>query len=197
MREHDATEATKAGKNNLQFVRERQASARRKRVLQSPRGGLQIIADRLNEVPALQHEVEDPDCPRGIKAECEAWTLVDTIVSASSLSKAGVLFTVHAAQHPVNMCVEVRKGTPRTPVSSREATGTALWHLWLYYFRDRGWRHLKRCTVCHRWFVDTSNNKAQARCSAVCTWQWWSRERRKKYHHKTKGAQSHGGKKHR
>ena len=81
---------------------------------------------------------------------------------------------------------------PRTGVSSRDAGGTVLWHLWLFYFQDYGWERLKPCPVCHHWFVDTSKNKKTARCSSACTWKWWSRDRRKKMHHRTKGAKPPG-----
>ncbi|MCM3901646.1 MAG: hypothetical protein ND866_08055 [Pyrinomonadaceae bacterium] len=188
MRGREATKATKAGKTNLQFVRERHTFIRRRRLLKSPRAGLQIIADRLNELPVLQHDAESRDYPPVLKEEYLGWKLAESIVSASSLSRARKTFMIHAVQHPVNMAVEAGKAHRHPIVSSRDAVGTVLWHLWLFYFHDREWKYLKRCPVCHRWFVDTSNNKAQIRCSSACTWQWWSRPRRKKMHHRTKGT---------
>lgn len=193
MRVREAAAGMKAGKKNLQFVRERKAFMRRKRVRASPLGGLQLIAERLNDLSDLQTVVAGQDCAPVEKEECEAWTLVKTIASIPSLSRAGKAFTSAAAQYPVNMVVEVKRGIPRAIVSSRDVIGTALWHLWLYYFCDRGWERLKTCQFCHNWFVDTSNNKAQARCSSACTWKWWSRDRRKKMHHRMKGVKPYAG----
>ncbi len=42
---------------------------------------------------------------------------------------------------------------------------------------------VKRCAQCHRWFVDATKNHLAARCSPRCTWQWWSRSRRRERGH--------------
>lgn len=42
---------------------------------------------------------------------------------------------------------------------------------------------VKRCAQCHRWFVDATKNHLAARCSRRCTWQWWSRSRRRERGH--------------
>ena len=89
---------------------------------------------------------------------------------------------------------EIETKPPHTAIASRDAIGTALWHLWLFYFQDYGWERLKPCAVCPRWFVDTSKNRKTARCSSACTWKWWSRNRRKAAGHTltTKRRKSHG-----
>ena len=161
--------------------------------------GLQIIADRLNDLPDLRTLAAGRDCDPVEKENCETWTLAETIVSAPSLTHASKKFNRHAENHPVTMVVEypvmaIKKGAtpgedrfieqdtkpPRTGVSSRDVGGTVLWHLWLFYFQDRGWKRLKRCpiSVCRKWFVDTSQNRRKARCSSACTNKWWDRYRR-------------------
>jgi len=65
--------------------------------------------------------------------------------------------------------------------------GEALWFLWRFFFHERGWQRLKRCPQCMKWFVDDTKNKKKERCSPHCTWQWWSRDRRKKSKHLISG----------
>lgn len=182
--------AKTTGKKVRQFVRGKKRP-------NSPFDGLWAIAAHLNGLPDLGVEAPGRDYPLALHESFTAWTLAKSIVSASSLVQAGKTFTDYAAQHPVNMYVEVTEETPRTAFSSRDEIGTALWHLWLFYFRDHGWERLKPCPICHIWFVDTSKNRSTARCSSACTWKWWSRSRRKQAHAVTKGVKSHGLKKHR
>ena len=65
--------------------------------------------------------------------------------------------------------------------------GEALWFLWRFFFHERGWERLKRCPQCMKWFVDDTKNKKKERCSPHCTWQWWSRDRRKRSNHRISG----------
>lgn len=203
----------------------------REKVQHSPFGGLQIIADRLNDLPDLRCLVAGLDCDPTDKEACTAWALVETIVTEPSLARAARLFTEAASRHPVNMVVEypvmgmerpiegrkrpikiTERGEtkpedrfiettepPHTLVSSRDAVGAALWHLWLFYFQDFGWLRLKRCSFCQTWFVDTSKNRSTERCSDPCTWKWWNRNRRKTAGHTLASTRrkSHGLKKHR
>ena len=76
--------------------------------------------------------------------------------------------------------IEKEMEPPHTVIASRDEVGTVLWHLWQFYFQDRGWKRLKRCPIsaCRKWFVDTSQNRQKARCSDVCTNKWWDRYRR-------------------
>lgn len=60
----------------------------------------------------------------------------------------------------------------------------ALWFLWRFFFHERGWQRLKRCPQCMKWFVDHTKNRKKERCSPHCTWQWWSRDRRKESGHR-------------
>ena len=39
--------------------------------------------------------------------------------------------------------------------------------------RDR----LKRCPECAKFFVDYARPKNSERCSTLCTWRFWNRER--------------------
>jgi len=73
---------------------------------------------------------------------------------------------IHAGHHPTNEIQE------------------ALWFVWRFFFHDRGWERLKRCPQCMRWFVDDTRNKQKLRCSSQCTWQWWSRDKRKEAGHR-------------
>ena len=173
----------------------------RKKVQRTPFGGLQIIADRLSDLPDLRCLVAGLDCNPVDKEACTAWALVETIVTEPSLARAAELFTKEASRHPVNMVVEypvmgIKNGKvptddrfiettapPHTLVSSRDAVGAALWHLWLFYFQDFGWLRLKRCQACKTWFVDTSKNRSTLRCSDPCTWKWWDRNQRKNAGH--------------
>jgi hypothetical protein len=188
---------------------------RRKKALKSQFAGLQIVADHLNLVlPALKIEATEAGSSRARKEVFKAWQLVETIVSSASLAQSSEIFNRNAKNHPVTMFVEypvmgIEKGTepgsdrfiekatkpPHTAVSSRDAIGESLRHLWLYYFRDHGWERLKRCQRCQDWFVDTAKNKSTTRCSAWCTARWWNRTRRKQQGHKqsTKRTKQRGG----
>jgi hypothetical protein len=195
-------------KKDVRIVRT-QDRHHRKKIIASQYGGLQIVADQLNELPYIEAQLCDQEIQGPLKEQFEGWSLAKEIVSLPLDQRAGV-FTKHAKQHPVNMYVEYpikqleevtliqptrkeaeRKKWPLTLVESRDEIGTVLWHLWLFYFRDYGWERLKNCPVCGTWFVDTSKNRATARCSEPCTWRWWSRQRRKEMHTSKKGVK-HG-----
>lgn len=66
----------------------------------------------------------------------------------------------------------------------RDPRGEAVWRLWLVV-RGRALNRLRRCPQCAKWFVDETKNLKQARCSAACTWAWWSRTRRRAARHGT------------
>lgn len=196
MREH---EAEKAGKNDLQFVRARDAFTRRKRVLDSPLGGLQILAAHLNELPGQRAQMLDPDCPTYLREEIAAWEVVEHIVTRP-LPQAVDLFNAQARLLPMLLQVELVQGDPAPFIASCETRsdrrGEVLRPLWWYYFRKNGWARLKTCPVCDVWFVDVSKNRVTARCSSACTAKWWSREKRKEAGHTLtpKGGKSHGTK---
>ena len=69
-------------------------------------------------------------------------------------------------------------------VRSKGPFANAAWFLWQFYFRERGWQRLKRCSQCKRWFVDETRNHKKERCSDRCTWRWWNWARRQKKHGK-------------
>lgn len=62
------------------------------------------------------------------------------------------------------------------------------WLLWEIFYRHLDLTRLKKCSVCHRWFVDHSKNKSKTRCSARCTSLRWSWEARKKAGHHLTGS---------
>ena len=62
-------------------------------------------------------------------------------------------------------------------------TGSILSLIWRIFING-DWKRFKQCPQCKKWFVDKTRNKKKDRCSAHCTWQWWSRERRKEEGHK-------------
>lgn len=93
-----------------------------------------------------------------------------------------LIFNAIAKQYPIPLKIFKGEGEkeiyPDHQPIIREVH-LALWYLWRFFFRDRGWERLKRCPKCLRWFVDNTRNKKKLRCSSHCTWQWWSRDRRK------------------
>jgi hypothetical protein len=58
-----------------------------------------------------------------------------------------------------------------------------VWLLWAYYFQGEGWKRLKRCPHCKRWFVDQNRNRNKVHCSNDCKWKFWSRERKREHGH--------------
>lgn len=193
--------AKKAGKQNLQFVRDREVFTRRKRVLDSPLGGLQILAAHLNQLPGLRAELDQPGCPAHFKDEVAAWERVEDIITHSP-AQAVDLFNEQAKHLPMLLQVEWALEEPAPFIASLKKSGDqhgeALRHLWWYYFRGKGWTRIRRCPVCFSWFVDTSKNRVTVRCSSACTAKWWSRDRRKNANHNLtpakKGTKHHGTK---
>jgi len=56
--------------------------------------------------------------------------------------------------------------------------GTMAVTLWNLIFLQEGYKHLKRCLHCERWFVDRGKNRIAKFCSPTCTNKWWNTERR-------------------
>lgn len=157
-----------------EIVRERQKEERASRVQRSSLGGLQYIATGMNTYNG-QYSTADGE-----------WEIVEAILKAKSLPQRMHLFEEHAKRYPV--CLTVRETDksrlPKPSLSSNEPQGDVLKQLWWSYFRDEGWRRLKRCLQCQDWFVDSTRNKSAVRCSVGCNSLWWSRDRRKKANHK-------------
>lgn len=61
----------------------------------------------------------------------------------------------------------------------------AAWMLWRFFFPDEGWRRLKRCPQCRKWFVDTTKNRTKTFFPDSCKDRWWNRERRRGAGHRT------------
>lgn len=105
-------------------------------------------------------------------------------------------FNGWAEENPVPLSIELDRSPEnkiefKTGVSHPDDAQFAIYLLWLYFFKDRGWERLKRCPQCGKWFVDTSSNKNKSRCSMECTWKWWDRPKRKEAGH----GRKKGGKK--
>ncbi len=58
--------------------------------------------------------------------------------------------------------------------------GLALFFLWQDYFKGGGWRRVKICPTCGRWYVDRSRNRSAKTCSRRCSnsgrWSWQRRQ---------------------
>lgn len=50
--------------------------------------------------------------------------------------------------------------------------------LWNVFFLQEGYKLLKRCHYCERWFVDKGKNRKARFCSPSCTNRWWNKGRR-------------------
>lgn len=97
------------------------------------------------------------------------------------------VFNELAEKNPISLKLDVKKTEKTIEPSPGHYPTTemqeALWFLWNFFFSERGWERLKRCPKCMKWFVDDTRNKRKIRCSRHCTWQWWSRDRRKQEGH--------------
>jgi len=157
-----------------------------------PQLGLLYIADRLNLLPYLKGQT------------LEIWKEVQVIVSSSvtTPSRGSIITGLNRLPSPavdrfnrlanktaVRLSIMQRqKGkdiATTAHIHPHDEKGHAVWFLWRFFFQHRGWERLKRCPQCHRWFVDETRNKKKERCSAKCTNQHWSRERRKIAKHRT------------
>lgn len=56
--------------------------------------------------------------------------------------------------------------------------GEIAFKLWDTIFLQEGFRRLKRCHTCEKWFVDKGKNRIAKFCSASCTNRWWNKGRR-------------------
>ena len=96
-------------------------------------------------------------------------------------------FNELAKKNPVTLKVTSRKTKTKLEVITDQEMPTPMSYvlllMWQYYFKDNGWLHIKRCPTCERWFHDKTGNARMIRCSADCTWKYWSRGRRKEAGH--------------
>ncbi|HUZ47324.1 MAG TPA: hypothetical protein VMW54_11880 [Terriglobia bacterium] len=95
------------------------------------------------------------------------------ILRIEGLGRANGIIAVNATHIPFSVVAGMSRDVDRI-----------LWLLWEVLYRAVDLTRLKTCPICHKWFVDHTKNKSKARCSARCTWQWWSWEARKKARHK-------------
>jgi len=180
--------------------------------VQSQLDGLDLIALHLNSIPHWDknHELHSiwskmegiistmTDQPPSEKEEKRGTTILTQ--SHWSPNKRYLLpgmaisgFNFHAKKNPVSLIISRQKSkTGVIEISAGHETTSlmqsALFFLWSFYFQDKGWERLKRCPQCRQWFVDKTRNKKKDRCSPHCTWQWWSRDRRKKLNHRINGS---------
>ena len=56
-------------------------------------------------------------------------------------------------------------------------TAHAIQMIWQWYFGSPHRARLKRCDQCGIFFVDNARPNNSQRCSKLCTWRWWNRER--------------------
>ena len=92
---------------------------------------------------------------------------------------------------------DIHISATHVPIMARRERDRVLWVLWEVFYRNLDLTRLKKCSVCHRWFVDHSKNKSKTRCSARCTSLRWSWEARKQAGHgkrKAKGVPMTGSK---
>ncbi len=89
---------------------------------------------------------------------------------------------------------------------STSPVGGTVWLLWEHYFRNQGWRRIKRCRLssCSKWFVDRTRNRIGQDCCTHHTnlfHSWKYRKERKKDQggnvslKKTTARKTKGGKK--
>ncbi len=65
-----------------------------------------------------------------------------------------------------------------------------MWLLWEALYHGVDLARLKKCPVCHRWFVDHTKRRNKLRCTAACTTRRWSWEARKEAGHNLPGGKS-------
>ena len=93
-------------------------------------------------------------------------------------------FNRWARENPVRLRVWMDKKKIIAGVDPVTQTEPALLLLWTSYFQREGWKRLKRCPQCKKWFVDETKNRMKVHCSKQCKWQWWNREKRWEAGHK-------------
>jgi len=178
--------------------------------------GLQVIADRINDVVAqpprlegdeleawrtVRRQVVEPLVPAlipprprpmlrvGIFLMPAPETLLSGAPDAPLPEWAASKFNQLSRQSTARLAV---KYVPQVGTSARIETRTeldrALAHVWLYLFQERGWERLKKCRVCGRWFADRTLNRNRTDCSRGCSNRFWSRPQRRIARHKRMGA---------
>lgn len=143
---------------------------------------LELLAERLN---MIWHSAVSPEPHE--RERHDAWQVIREIVSLTSLHDAAEKFTAYAVAHPIRLEVHMGRATQKRkevepiPVLALplDEIGLALHQLWHSYFHNQGWKRLKQCPICQKWFVDPTSDTRKARCSVTCTNRWWSYSKRK------------------
>lgn len=100
-----------------------------------------------------------------------------------------------ARKHPVRFLLRIEgTGGIDAGFSLGDDSEGILCALWMSYFHDEGWKHLKKCPQCKKWFVDDTKSLKKERCTKSCSDKWWSREFRKETKPKFQTCQKCKGK---
>lgn len=96
---------------------------------------------------------------------------------------AGVPGSFRCSVHPeaYRSSVSGNRGVSATfPATTLPTTreGEMAFKLWDTIFIQEGFKRLKRCHKCEKWFVDKGKNRIAKFCSESCTNRWWNKERR-------------------
>lgn len=158
--------------------------------------GLRFIADRLNDSP-----------------QSEPWRQAEKVVS-SSVTKPHPYRTILGGDFPSLAVDRFNRLAKRSPIclfvdqgitekgrlltrartdSHNDPFSNMVWFLWRFFFQEGGFRRLKKCPQCGRWFVDRSKNRTAVRCSKSCSDKWWNRSKRLAVGHRltSKRAREH------
>jgi uncharacterized CHY-type Zn-finger protein len=85
-------------------------------------------------------------------------------------------FNQWARENPVRLHIQLEgDGIIQAGHQSVTPDGGVLCALWQFYFHGEGYKRLKRCPQCRKWFVDDTRNLGKVRCSQKCTNRWWAR----------------------
>jgi hypothetical protein len=143
---------------------------------------IELIVESMTGLPPIKKHGEAPE-----RAWFDYQLTPAERRAAASPAFAVELFNEMVEEYPVPLKLAVRKKGGGVEVSHDRSelnlVQRTLLLLWESYFKDEGWQRLKRCPTCEKWFVDDTRNKSKERCSGSCTWNWWTRSRRKEAGH--------------
>lgn len=143
--------------------------------------GLRLLAAGFNqlreETPLTDPTLVPHKWVEYAQMDREAWAAVEVAITSQNRRQG---FNDLAAKH--STILQVGPAGPQTRWENR--LDQVLWLVWRYYFHDRGWERLKRCTACQRWLVDETRNKSKQFCSRSCHDRQWSRAQRRASGHR-------------
>lgn len=100
--------------------------------------------------------------------------------------------SIKLAGAPGKFQCSIQPGEGRPPISGNRGVSATLTgitlpttregeialKLWNTIFLQEGFKRLKRCHTCEKWFVDKGKNRIAKFCSVSCTNRWWNKGRR-------------------